>query len=339
MFKHRHQFNIDKFKLCYNQPEGLFSRISEYSTNDYIDFDCFQLHIFDDGRGENGEKEPIKIKANVILSDGFHLGDFVFCNSVQYDGRCFFTFANPALYQTTTIVCGEKYNYQTEIDYIIDVLGLKLNNFTEIEIALDVNFNILPKVQKLVKDYQNYDMIVNNKRVTDENRKIENYGEYYGRSRAKRDKYPTIYFAQSKSDGLQLRIYDKSREIKEENPHKEYIEAWNGFSNQKVFRVEFTIKNEQFKKWLQNLNSTDCPLLSDWKQFISEGEDENIAPSEPIEDYMRRTEQLLLLQDYKCSLWQFCADRVIYWRDKATNEVISLLDVANARPKCVLTGV
>lgn len=329
--KLRSNYNIDKYRICFNQPDGLFPRISEYSTNKYIYFDCFKLHIINDGRGENGDKDPIKIKANVILGDDTLLGQFVFYSSIIYDGRCFFTFENSALYQTTSILCGEKYNHQSDLGYIVDILGLELNNNTEIEIALDINFNIVPKVLKLVKDCQNYDMIYNGKRLSDEKRHIDDYDEHYGRSRIKRDTYPTIYFKQSKVDGLKLKIYDKSKEIKEKNPQKEYIENWNGFGCRKVYRIEFTIKNEQFKKWLEYLNSDDCPLLSDWKRFISEDEGENIAPKEPMEDYMRRTEQLLLLRDYKCALFQFCADRLVYWRDKATNEFISLVDVANGR--------
>ena len=307
--KKRINFNVDKLRECYKQPEGLFNELSQYTTDKYIDYGDFKLHIIDDGRGENSDKDPIKIKANVILSDGTFLGDFVFHNSAQYDGRCFFTFANSSLYEQTSFIQGEKYNHQAEIMYISSVLNLELNNFTEIEVAADVNFNVIPKVQKLVKDYQNYDMIVNGKRVTDENRKLEGYGEYFSRSRVKRDKYPTLYFSQVKNDGLELKIYNKTKEIEEENPQKEYIETWNDFGNQKVYRLELTIKNEQFKKWLDYVRSADSGLLHEWGDF-------------------ERSESLLQLQAYKCPLWQFGADRLVYWRNRATNEVVSLLDVA-----------
>ena len=40
-----------------------------------------------------------------------------------------------------------------------------------------------------------------------------------------------------------------------------------------------------------------------------------------------RSEGLLMLQAYKCPLWQFGADRLVYFRHRATNEVVSLLDI------------
>ena len=307
--KKRLNFNVDKKRQCYNQPQGLFEQISQFTNDKYIDYGDFALHIIDDGRGENSDKEPIKIKANVILADGTLLGDFVFHNSAQYDGRCFFSFANAALYEQTISMHGEKYNHQSDIEYIADVLGLELNNYTEIELACDVNFNVIAKVQKLVKNYEEYDMIVNGKRIADENRKIEGFGEYFGRSRVKRDKYPTLYFKQANSDGLELKIYDKSKEIKEENPQKEYIEVWNDFGSQKVFRLELTIRNEQYKKWLEYVRTGSAGVMREWGDFEA-------------------SEGLLMLGSYKCPLWQFGADRLVYWRHRGTNEVVSLLDVA-----------
>ena len=307
--KKRINFNIDRLKECYKQPEGLFEELSQYPNNKYLEYDGFKLHIVDNGRDENNDKPPIRIKANVLLDDGTMIGDFVFHASAQFDGKCFFTFANAALYEQTSLVGGIKHNHQSTIDYIATSIGLELNNFTEIEVAADVNFNVIAKVQKLVKDYENFDMIVNGKRVVDQNRKIEGYGEYFSRSRSKRDKYPTLYFSQAKSDGLELKIYDKSKEIIEENPQKQYIIDWNDFGSEKVYRLELTIRNEQFKKWLEYVRSGDSGLLTEWGDF-------------------ERSESLLGLQAYKCPLWQFGADRLVYWRHRGTNEVVSLLDIA-----------
>jgi hypothetical protein len=51
-------------------------------------------------------------------------------------------------------------------------LDLVLNNYTIIELAADVNFNIIPRIMKFITDYENYDMIINGKKVIDENRHI-----------------------------------------------------------------------------------------------------------------------------------------------------------------------
>ena len=307
--KKRIKFNVDKLKECYKQPEGLFDELSQYPNNKYLEYDGFKLHIIDNGRDENNDKPPIRIKANVLLDDGTFIGNFVFHASSQFDGKCFFTFSNAALYEQTSLVQGEKYNHQSDIQYISNVLGLELNNFTEIEVAADVNFNVIAKVQKLVRDYENFDMIVNGKRVTDEKRKIEGFGEYFSRSRVKRDKYPTLYFSQAKNDGLELKIYDKSKEIIEENPQKQYIIDWDKFGSNKVYRLELTIKNEQYKKWLEHVRTGDAGVMREWGDF-------------------ERSEGLLMLQVYKCPLWHYNANRLVYWRHKTTNEVVSLLDLA-----------
>ena len=97
--------------------------------------------------------------------------------------------------------------------------------------------------------------------------------------------------------------------ILEENPHKQYIVDWNDFGEQKIYRLELTIKNEQYKKWLEYVRSGEGGLLRDWGFFEA-------------------SEGLLMLDAYKCPLWQFGADRVVYWRNRATNQVVSLLDVA-----------
>lgn len=307
--KKRIKFNVDKLKECYRQPVGFFEALSQYPNNKYLEYDGFKLHIIDNGRYENSDKPPIRIKANVLLDDGTLVGDFVFHASAQYDGRCFFTFANAALYEQTNLVRGEKYNHQSDIEYISSVLGLELNNFTEIELAADVNFNIIAKIQRFIKDYEDFDMILNGKRVSDENRKLEGVGEYYGRSRAKRDKYPTLYFKQANVDGLQLKIYDKTKEIIEENPTKKYIEEWNDFGSAHIYRIELTIRNDHFKKWLDAIRSGEVGVLREWGDFDA-------------------SEGLLMLGAYKCPLWDFNASKVLYFRHRATSEVVSLLDIA-----------
>ena len=84
---------------------------------------------------------------------------------------------------------------------------------------------------------------------------------------------------------------------------------WNDFGSQKVFRLELTIRNEQYKKWLDYVRTGDAGVMREWGDFEA-------------------SEGLLMLGAYKCPLWQFGADRLVYWRNRATNEVVSLLDVA-----------
>ena len=317
--KKKIKFNLDKIRLSY---------VQQYEANKYLDYEDFTLHIIDNGRKEGSEKPPTKLLTNVILADGTLLGTFTFNSSAKYDGLCFFKFANSALYKCEVYNYDGKYNYQTNINFVADALNLKLNSFTEIELAADVNYNPIPRIRKLIKDHENYDMIYNGKRIIDEERKIDNYGEFYSRSRRRVFRTPTLYFSQRKSDGLNAKIYDKTKEIEEESLAKTYVEEWNDFNGQNIYRIEFTISGEQFKKWLQYINSLDSPFPREWKQFLSVGVGDNISPSENDKEYIEHSQYLLLLESYRCQLWQFCADRLLYFRNRKTDEVVSLLDIA-----------
>ena len=336
--KKRCNFVIDKLKIGYLQPSSLFEKLSKFHEKEFVEFENFALHIIDDGRGNDENNKPTQIMANVILADGTLLGNFIFNNSARYDGMCFFKFANSALYKPFTTIHGKKNNYITFIDSVADTLGLTINSFTEIELAADINFNVIPKIRKLIKNFAEYDMIYNGKRITDENRKLDNYHVCFGGSRSKLDRYPTLYFRQKKDEGLRLKVYDKNEEITDSG--KQYIRDWHQYKGSSLFRIEFTIKWEQFKEWISYLQASDCP--NQWKRYIGEKKREidpdTTAPIETIEsdqdtteshqDYLNRSLLCLLdLDPYKCLLWRFCADRVLYFRHRATKEVISMLDL------------
>lgn len=317
--------NIDKLRISFRQPQDLWEKLKENSIkkdNDgkpihkYINYDGFSLHIIDDGRGKNNEKEPVKIVAQVILCDNTLLGDFVFNNSAKYDGLCFFTFANSALYTCNTIVNGIKTNYIHYISFVADTLNLAINTFTEIELSVDVNFNPTPIIRKMVKDYVNFDMIVNRKKVENENRKIENYGEWFCRSRKRLERYPTIYIRQANEEGQKLKIYNKTQEINEESG-KDYITKWNDFGCADIHRIEVSVKWENFKKWLDYLQDNNAP--DEWRRH----------PTETPQEYLEKTLSLLTLNDYKASMWCFCAEKMLYFRHRAKKAIVSMADIAN----------
>ena len=219
--------NVDKLKICYLQPQELWRHLEKYNTNDFVNYDCFSLYIIDDGRGkEKNDKPRTKIRARVLLDEGIELGTFTFNNSNKYCGKCFFEFDNKALYSVAGYNFGKKYNHLINIDYIEQQLHLTKNNITNIEIACDVNFNVIHVIQSLIKNYKDYTLYINGNIIKDEARKIENYGEYFTRSRKKRERYPTIYLSQKKEDSPTLKIYNKQVEIQEESA-KTYIQTWN----------------------------------------------------------------------------------------------------------------
>ena len=45
MFKAKVNFNVDKLKICYKQPQELWDFLAGYVSGDYIYFDSFKLLI------------------------------------------------------------------------------------------------------------------------------------------------------------------------------------------------------------------------------------------------------------------------------------------------------
>lgn len=304
MFKPKCNFNVDKLKICYKQPQELWDYLSTFNKEDKILYDSFSLLITDNGKSEGSEKESVKIKANVIADDGVLLGEFVFNNSAKYEGKCFFEFDNKALYTPLSYYMGEKYNYVCCIDYVASILNLEINNITTIEVSADINHNPLPRIYRLMKDHENYDMVYNGKVVEDYTKILEGVGEFYGRSRVKKNRYPTLYLSQKKDDAPSIKIYDKRAEI--EDNSKQYISEWNNNLNGTMYRIEVSVKNEDIKKFLS--------LVQEYK-----------------EDY--GTLELFLThlgsQEYKHLLWQWICDRIAYFRAKSGDrEVITLHELA-----------
>lgn len=304
MFKAKVNYNVDKLKICYKQPQDLWDYLSTFNTGDKVLFDSFTLLITDNGKREESEKESVKIKAEVITDDGVLLGEFVFNNSAKYEGKCFFEFENRALYTTFQKYMGDKYNYICCADYVAQVLNLEINNITTIEVSADLNFNPLPRLYKLIKDHENYDMVYNGKVVDDYTKILDGVGEFFGRSRVKKNRYPTLYLSQKKEDSPSIKIYDKRAEIEDNSKH--YISDWNDNLNGTMYRVEVSVKNEDIKKFLA-------------------------LAEEVQENYGCLGMFLTNLGDerYKLLLWDYICDRIVYFRAKSGDrEVITLHEIA-----------
>lgn len=248
--KKRHNYNTDKLKICYRQPQELFDYLSNFENGDFVHYDCFCLQIIDNGKSNETDKPSTLIKANCICDDGTLFGTFEFHNSARYEGKCFFEFTNKVHY-TLFSNYPKKSNILPMFEYVEQVLGLEKNNITKLEIACDVNFNPLPKILKMIKDSENYDLIINGKVVESDEQIIKDYGEYFERTRKKRKRYPTIYISQRKDDAPSLKIYDKGTEIKVKN--KEYIKEWNEYNTSTQYRIEIEIKNEDIKQFLREI--------------------------------------------------------------------------------------
>ena len=314
--KRRINVNIDRLRLCYKQPQQLFTDITSVENGDEIDCGDFRLRILDNGRTADNELPPTNATVQIVFWDGSKdvaFGDLELNNSPKYQGKCFLSLNQPALYdcQGRDVCTGEKYNHLCYLPYITDTLGLVLNNITLLELAADTNANPVPTIRRLIRDYEHFDMILNGKRVADERRKIDGYSEMYGRSRIRIDRVPTLYFSQSKAEGLKLRIYNKSREIAEASG-KQYEADWNEYGNHAIYRAEIVLRNEDYRQWLSYI-----------RQYKAEWGD------------LEAAEALLLSEEYRTAIWLYATRRMLYFRPKGKRkEIIDLADIISGGEAC-----
>lgn len=301
--------HIDMWRLAYAHPHDIFKRVTDGFglCGGSIDFGEWRLRIKKDEEGDIPE-EATEVNADVVLADGSVLGHFRFNNSSKCKGLTFFTFTNKALYEQDWAMA--------MLGVVADDLGLLLRTQTQIDIAVDVNYNLYLPIMRCVKDCDQFDMVLNGVRVDDENRSLQGIGEWFGRSRKKRERFPTLYFEHRRNDGLKLRCYDKTKEIEESG--KAYIAEENGFGAEaKIWRFEAVIKWGQFQRWMQFINDVDVPTPSEWKQ----------RPNESRQEYLERTVHTLMLDDaYLLALWSWANDHVIYFRNKRTDEKVSIMN-------------
>jgi hypothetical protein len=247
--KVKYQFNIDYLKLCLNTPTDFFTDLAQQVDGAPIFYPNFFLMVTDNGRGKDNDKTPIKILADLFLDEqteegkNVKMGTFTFFNSSKYDGRSFFELDNKILYT-------ERMGYLSCLNYILDTMGIEINNITKIDISLDTTRNAEREIVTKIKDNQT-EMIYKGRVVAD-NEILEDFGEYFQRKRLKRERNATLYFQHKKADGLAMKVYNKSREI-EQKSGKEYINESNAFGKAQTHRVEISVKNEEFKKFIAYL--------------------------------------------------------------------------------------
>jgi hypothetical protein len=319
MVTKKYSINTDKLKLCYRIPQDydLFNYIIEHSgiadlnaediewrtetTKVFFGAEDFYFSVTEFTKNE--DNEIIKLLCAVMLPDHTKLGDLEI-SKVAFVGKAFFSFTNRSLYTPSSNIFGEKHNNVIHLQYIADCLGLSLNNVTNIEIAIDTNFNFQRKVQTYITDTSK-EMYLNGRRVKDENTRLKNYFEVKGRTRKHTDKYPTIVIKQV--DGLQLKIYNKSIEMREcEQGKLEYIPEWNGFGdtseNEQIYRAEITATREDIRDFYAFLSD----FRPDW--------------NEP-EYFLYH----LLNEDFRAFLWHYSTHRLLYFKDGGQD--VDLMDL------------
>ena len=302
--------SIDKLRVCMNMPDGLYGYLKDHYTrhdrqtnNRILDEDDFTLTFT--------EEEEQKMTATLDVRDinGYYrLGTFTFHDGAKYEGRAFFAFENSALYRIyMRQYNGEPINHICDFITVCEYYGLEFNNITELELAMDSNYNYIGKVRRMIKNVSRYDLYLNGRKVVNDET-LDGYGEYYSRSRTKLSKLPTLYFSQAKDTDMKMRIYDKATELTESSPHKtEQLKEWLGWDDiSTLYRVEVVMHNTNVREFIGRYGEV---LVGD------SGEHCNIL-------------NLLASEEFRLAMVLDSTNRMIYFRDKQTGNHISLVEVA-----------
>lgn len=300
--KHKTAYNIDKLKICYRTASETFGYLAQCfnlnaeksDINSTIDRVDYRLCLADHSSNDN-EVTAITISVTFDMDGERHkLGILDLKKGSQY---CFFSFENKALYTPFIYVDGRQYNCVNFITYIADDLGLVFNNISTLEIARDSTRNYVTTIQKFIRDYTQHEMFVNGHIIKDENRTIPHYRKMYSSSRKKMSRTPTLYFNQT--DGPELKIYDKRREMEEgEKAKLGYIPQWLEFGDNPIYRAEVTFKNRDIREYMAHVGI--------------EGEEAIFALSSV---------------EKRANMWRYGADRLLFFRDRATGANIHLADL------------
>ena len=301
--------NIDKLKVCLKMPNNLYSYLSEqYSSYDkqtkvrILEEDDFFLVFFDEE--ENKMSATLNVKD---ANDSFKLGTFVFHNGKKYENKAFFEFENEALYRIFTKDYYGNNSYIYCLLYVANYYGMEYNNITQLDLAFDSDYNYISKVRKMIKNVDKYDLYLNGKKVNNDEI-LDGYGEFYSRNRLQLSKLPTLYFKHSKDTDMQMKIYDKEKELNKQSQYKtERLKEWLGWDNiDKLYRVEITWHNTNVREEMEKLGK----VLEEW------GEHNDIL-------------NLLNLSNFRLAMFLGGAKRLIYFKDKETGEEIGLVEVAS----------
>lgn len=286
------KMNIDKLTLCYTAPSEVYE---ELRNTQFIDYDTFQLVRYDDpdklftdsfiiktkdiDEANSGLKWIVfaYLKFNMKLSDGFDK-NYVWI----YVNNC--TLYRP-LYPDVSIIC--------ELEYMTELLGLRINNVTALEIACDSNINWAKRIKRAIFDPKLSVML--NGILRRERKKVLDEILYITKGNQERMTELSIYVKQKKKNGLELCFYNKTKEAIKSN--KLYILDWMN-TQQNIFRAELRLKNQFLKEYFDKKSDFDI------NQILVK----------------------LVDKEFLFDMFLYFSDRLLRFRDKR-GEVYSVLEV------------
>lgn len=315
-------FNVDKCKICYVQPNGLFDKLLNLIKNNHFTIDCgdFNLRLMDIEDNEVGSGDEVtttKIHSDIVLTINNEIFTFGALELFKgkYDGFCWITINNKSFYRGYDIG-GWVYSWCEVIGEIAYTLQLQYKHITTLEVACDSTRNVFAKTYRLIRNNDNR-MILNGKNITDRKQRIANINKPLCRDGI--IQVPTLYFEQKKKDAPRLTIYNKTDEIKSNNDEKEYINRWNDFGKLTTYRTEVRIKRNSLMEFWNWYKAVGSPITHDTRVVV---DGENGC-------YVQTPEMWQLLNDptFLRIVWEYFSNHLLYFRTSNDGK-ISLADLA-----------
>ena len=278
--------NLDKLEICYKTKKENLDAIEE---NEKINFNGFYLNKI--ARNDIANYYSINIYDDKFESGQYQLGELKIGNKFENENDeiryCWIYVYNQNLYINTPFL-----NYWDCLYGIQQEIGLYFNNFTNLDIAIDANYNFYKKIWNEIRNKETTNIILN--RQYSNTKETLKGIEHIFPCNSERLLNGGIYICNKEKD-MKLRCYDKTQEILD-NSGKTYIQ--NRFiSIKKVFRCEVALKNKSLDEYCE-------------KNEI-----------EQYDIYMQLNNEVLLY-----NIFNFYSDRLIHFVDSRRNK-ISILNL------------
>lgn len=259
--------NVDKLTICYTMSDEIYMNLKSSNILDYKYFklirykdpnklfsDCFviQSQNIDDQNGGLIWYDFAYLKFNIRLSENDAKYNYVW---IYVNNKTLYT----PMYPGISII--------SELEYIADVLDLKINNITSLDVAFDSNINFAKRIRKAVFN-PSLSVILNGK-LKDDPKEVLDEIIYLQKGNQERVTDLSVYISQKKKDGFKLCIYDKVKEVKVSN--KSYILDWMKMS-QNLYRVELRLRNQHLKEYFTSLYDFDLNQIYSYlcsQEFLS----------------------------------------------------------------------
>lgn len=198
-----------------------------------------------------------RIELDILIRD--YNEDIGFYN--RRIGKLFYGSNHPSR-QQLYITLENKSLYNGDINflyYIADELNLQSLKISKLELAFDFNRSFIDKFYTIIKD-DDFIPIIFNKRYKDKNEEIGELLHVSTGNRIKLNKFKSFYIKgkYQNYDGLELKYYNKGKEIEDRKFEKQYIIDKLGFKN--IFRLEIRTNHKKLKYSPDKLGLTDEDL-------------------------------------------------------------------------------